>query len=255
MATVTSKDGTAISYDRVGSGPAVILVGGGLDDGAENAPLAAELSEWFTVINYARRGRGDSGDTQPHAVEREVEDIGALIDEAGGTAHLYAVSSGGMFALEAASAGLSVDRIGLFDVPYDTSDNANERFADYRRELHATLADGRRGDAVALFMRLAGSSEAEIDGARKSPFWPPLERIAHTLAYDAALYGPPPTARLAEITQPALVITGSPGSFFAPGADAIVANMPNAKRLVLDGQGHVADPKVVAPALRTFFGA
>lgn len=255
MPTVTSKDGTAISYDRHGSGPSVILVGGGLDDGSENAPLAVELAQWFTVFNYARRGRGESGDAQPFTVEREIDDIAALIGEAGGRAHLYGVSSGGMFALEAASAGLSVERIGLYDVPYDTTDGANARFEDYRRRLAATVAEGRRGDAVALFMRLAGSSEEEIDGARNSPFWPPLERIAHTLTYDAALYGPPPVARLATITQPTLVITGGAGTLFAPAADGIVASMPNAQRLVLEGQGHVADPKVVAPVLRRFFGA
>jgi pimeloyl-ACP methyl ester carboxylesterase len=216
MPTVTSRDGTVISFDRQGVGPSIILVGGGLDDGSENAPLVAELAQWFTVFNYARRGRGESTDTQPYHVEREIEDIAALIAEAGGTAHLYGVSSGGMFALEAAAAGLSVERIGLYDVPYGTTDGADERFEGYRRQLATTLADGRRGDAVALFMRLAGSSEVEIDGARNSLYWPPLERIAHTLAYDASLYGPRPVARLATITQPTLVITGVEGNFFAP---------------------------------------
>src|ERR1044072_1477763 len=108
MPRVTSKDGTPIAYDRLGSGPVVILVGGGLDDGSENAPLAAELAASFTVVNYSRRGRADSGDTQPYAVERELEDLEALIAEAGGSAHIYGVSSGAMFALEAAAAGLSI---------------------------------------------------------------------------------------------------------------------------------------------------
>jgi pimeloyl-ACP methyl ester carboxylesterase len=113
----SSKDGTDIAYERMGSGPAVILVGGGLDDGAENAPLAPELAEQFTVYNYARRGRGESGDTLPYAVAREIEDLDALIAEAGGSAHLYGVSSGGALALEAAAAGLAVDGIALYEVP------------------------------------------------------------------------------------------------------------------------------------------
>ena len=102
---VTSNDGTTIAYDRKGSGPAVVLVGGALDDGAENASLVPALAEHFTVYNYARRGRGASGFTEPYAVEREIEDLDALIAEAGGSAHLFGASSGGALALEAAAAG------------------------------------------------------------------------------------------------------------------------------------------------------
>jgi pimeloyl-ACP methyl ester carboxylesterase len=251
--SITSKDGTSIAYDRQGTGPAVILVGGGLDDGSENAPLAAELASRFTVVNYARRGRGESGDTAPYAVEREVEDIAALIAEAGGSAHLYGVSSGGMFALEAASAGLPVLRVGVYDVPYDTAAGAAERNQDYREQLGAALDEGRRGDAVELFMRLAGSSEDDIAGARSSPYWPGVETLAPTLAYDAALYGPPPTDRLAAITQPALVVTGETADFFEQAADAVAAALPNAERKVLRGQGHVAEPTVVAEVLELFF--
>src|ERR687892_2660347 len=118
MNHVISKDGTSIAYDRQGSGPPVILVGGGLDDGSENAPLVPELARWFTVYNYARRGRGDSGDTMPYALEREIEDLDALVAEAGGSAHLYGVSSGGALALEAAAAGTGADRVAVYEVPY-----------------------------------------------------------------------------------------------------------------------------------------
>jgi pimeloyl-ACP methyl ester carboxylesterase len=253
MNHVTSKDGTSIGYDRQGRGPAVILVGGGLDDGSENAPLAVELARHFTVYNYARRGRGDSGDTQPYAVEREIEDIEALIAEAGGSAHVYGVSSGGMFALEAAAAGLAIDKIGVYDVPYDTADNAPQRYRQYREQLGSALAEGRRGDAVELFMRLAGASEENIAGAKASPYWSGLEVLAHTLAYDAACYGKPPTARLARITQPTLVATGGGDDFFGPAADAVAASIPRAERRVFQGQGHVADPKAVAPVLVQFF--
>jgi pimeloyl-ACP methyl ester carboxylesterase len=265
VSRVRSKDGTSIAYDRVGSGPAVILVGGGLDDGAENAPLAAELAERFSVYNYARRGRGDSGDTLPYAVEREIEDVRALIAEAGGSAHLYGVSSGGALALEAAAAGVAVDRLAMYEVPYNVSDDWPPQWREYVEAVGAALADGRRGDALELFMRFAGSPEEAIAGARSAPVWPDLEAIAHTLAYDAACLGDgqPPTARLAKITRPTLVLTGDahpPGSAswvlaLDEAADAIAAAVPGGERRALAGQSHVADPKSVAPVLARFFGA
>lgn len=263
MGCVTSRDGTSIAYERRGRGPAVILVGGGLDDGSENAPLAAELAAHFTVHNYARRGRGDSGDTPPYAVEREIEDIEALIGEAGGSAHLYGVSSGGALALEAGAAGLAFDKLAVYEVPYNVADHWPERWRDYVVMLEAVLAEGRRGDALELFMRLAGSSEEEITGAKNSPMWPGLEPVAHTLPYDAACLGDgrPPSARLARITQPTLVATGDarlPGAadwvlVLDQAADAIVASIPQAERQVLEGQSHVADPKAVAPVRKRFF--
>jgi pimeloyl-ACP methyl ester carboxylesterase len=264
MSQVTSKDGTAIAYDRQGNGPAVVLVGGGLVDPAtgragrwENAPLAAELAARFTVYNHDRRGRADSGDTQPYAVERELEDLDALVAEAGGRAHLYGVSSGGALALEAAAAGLAVDRLGVYEVPYFVADDALQRWREYVEQLGSALGEGRRGDAVELFMRVAGATDEMVAGARSSPVWPGLEEVAHTLAYDAACIGDgrPPTARLATITRPVLVATGGGEGFFEQAADAIAAGVPKAERLTLEGQAHVADPKVVASVLERFFGA
>jgi pimeloyl-ACP methyl ester carboxylesterase len=249
---VTSRDGTSIAYDRQGAGPPVILVGGGLDDGSENAPLATELADRFTVYNYARRGRGESGDTSPYAVQRELEDLEALLGRAGGSAGVYGVSSGGMFALEAAATGLAIRRLAVYEVPYDTTAEAAQRNRAYREQLEALLARDRRGDAVELFMRLAGASDEDIAGARGSPHWPGLEKLAHTLAYDAACYGPPPVDRLATITRPTLVLTGGGAEFFELAADAVAAAMPSAERVVLEGQGHVADPKAVATALERF---
>jgi pimeloyl-ACP methyl ester carboxylesterase len=264
MERVISTDGTAIAFERMGAGPAVILVGGGLDDGSENAPLMSELAQRFTVFNYARRGRGESGDTPPYAVQREIEDLQALVAEAGGSAHLYGVSSGGMFALEAAMAGLAVDRIAVYDVPYDAAPDSGPVYDTYRDRLSAALSDGRRDDAVDLFMRLAGSSDEDIRELRTSPYWPGLEALSHTLAYDAACYGPPPIARLRAITQPTLVLTGGivdpnmgelqPG-FFDAAADILAATIPNANRQIVAGQSHVADPTVVAPMLIRFFAA
>jgi pimeloyl-ACP methyl ester carboxylesterase len=267
MDRVTSRDGTSIAYERQGDGPAVVLVGGGLDDGSENAPLVPELARWFTVYNYARRGRGDSGDTMPYALEREIEDLDALVAEAGGSAHLYGVSSGGALALEAAAAGTGADRVAVYEVPYCLGGDMLRRARDYVERLGPLLAEGRRGDALELFMRFAGSSEEDVAGARSSPWWPGLEATAHTLAYDAACMGDyrPPTARLASIRQPVLVATGGvspdaqlgmgglPPDFFEQAGDAIAASVPRADRTTFQGQGHVADPKAVAPVLARFF--
>jgi hypothetical protein len=263
MSRVRSKDGTSIAYERTGRGPAVILVTGGLDDGSENAPLAAELAENFTVFNYARRGRGESGDTRPYAVEREIEDIDALIAEAGGSAHLYGVSSGGALVLEAAAGGSAADRLAVYEVPWSMATDWPARWREYTNGLENLLAEGRRGDAVALFMRLADISEESIAGARSSPIWPGLEAVAHTLAYDAACLGDgqPPTARLARIKQPVLVATGGdhePGAAswiraLDGAADAIAASLPDAERRTLAGQSHVVDAKAFAPVLVRFF--
>jgi pimeloyl-ACP methyl ester carboxylesterase len=258
---VTSKDGTPIAYDREGSGPAVILVGGGLDDGSENAPLVPELAERFTVYNYARRGRGGSGDTQPYALAREIEDLEALITEAGGSAHLYGVSSGGGLVLEAAAAGVAAQRIGVYEVPYCTSDETLRRAREFVALLGPAIEEGRRGDALAAFMRFAGSSEEDIEAGRGHPMWAASEALAHTMVYDTACMAGyrPPTDRLATITQPTLVATGrardpQPPDFFGAAADAIVASVPHPERVVLEGQPHVADPKAVAAMLRRFFG-
>jgi pimeloyl-ACP methyl ester carboxylesterase len=264
MDRVTSKDGTPIAYERSGGGPAVILVGGAFVDRQENAPLAAELAARFTVYNYDRRGRGDSGDTLPYALERELEDLDALVAVAGGSAHLYGVSSGGALVLEAAAAGTAADRLAVYEVPYNMADDGRQRHQEYVEQLEGFLAEGRRGDAAALFMRLAGASEEMVADAKASPMWPGLEAIAPTLAYDAACMGDnqPPAARFAKITQPTLVATGggSPdsfvaggGDFFAKAADAIAASIPHAERLTLAGQTHMVDPKALAPVLERFF--
>ncbi|WP_344448469.1 alpha/beta hydrolase [Acrocarpospora macrocephala] len=252
---VVSRDGTSIAYDTVGGGPVVILVGGGLDDGAENAPLAAALAGRFTVVNYSRRGRGSSGDTLPYAPEREIEDLAALIAAAGGPAHLFGASSGGALALEAAAAGLPIGAIVLYEVPYIVGDGV-PAWREYVARLTAVLAEGRRDEALRMFMRLAGSSEQDIAGAAASPLWPGLLELAHTLGYDAACLGdgPPPAARLATITRPVLVTTGAHAPpFFVEAADAVAACVPGAERGTVDVPGHVPDPAVLAPVLARFF--
>jgi pimeloyl-ACP methyl ester carboxylesterase len=233
---------------------------------ARRTPLATELAERFTVYNYDRRGRGQSGDTLPYAVDREIEDLQALIADAGGSAHLYGVSSGGALVLEAAAAGIAADRLAVYEVPYDLAEDGPRRQREYVERLEGLLTEGRRGEAAELFMRLAGATEEMIAGARNSPVWPGLEALAPTLAYDAACMGDgrPPTERLAGITRPTLVATGgaSPesfvgggGDFFARAADAIAASIPQAERQTIEGQTHMVDPKVLAPVLERFFQA
>jgi hypothetical protein len=261
---VTSRDGTSIAYERRGSGPAVVLVGGGLDDGSENAALVPGLARHFTVYNYARRGRGESGDTAPYALAREIEDLAALVEEAGGSAHVFGASSGGALVLEAAAAGLAVDRIAVYEVPYMSDPAMAGHWAAYVDELTALLADDRRSDAVELFMRLAGSSSEDTQAARESPFWPGLTALAPTLVHDAACLGDglPPVDRLARVTQPTLVATGGVPDqhmgglrpdFFDTAADAVAAALPNAERRVVAGQSHVAEPTVFAAVLERFF--
>ena len=264
MERVTSNDGTPIAYERTGSGPSVILIGGGLDDGSENAPLVPLLAERFTVINYARRGRGESGDTAPYAVAREIEDLEALIDETGGRAHLYGVSTGGALVLEAAVAGIAADRLAVYEVPFNMADDWPPRWTAYVEQLDEVLAAGRRNDALELFLKVTGASDEDIAGARNSPFWSGSEALAHTLAYDAACLGDgrPPVTRLARITQPTLVATGAGSQAVGaaewmlaldPAADAIASSIPNAERQVFEGQSHLADPEVVASVLARFF--
>jgi pimeloyl-ACP methyl ester carboxylesterase len=166
VAVLCSHD-ELLEYERIGSGPAVVLVGGAFVDRSENVPLAAELAESFTVYNYDRRGRGDSGDTLPYAVVREIEDIQALIDVAGGLAHLYGISSGGVLALEAAAAGTAIDKLAVYEVPYDMADDAPQRQREYVEQLEALLAEGRRGDAAELFMRACGLVRGDDRGGQE----------------------------------------------------------------------------------------
>ena len=261
---MTSAEGTRLAVTCEGEGPAVVLVGGGLDDGAENAPLATALSRWFTVYNYSRRGRGGSGDIQPYAVAQEIEDLAGVIALAGGTACVHGVSSGGALALRAAAAGVPIARLSVYEVPYPVGDDAVAMWREYVDHLKAALTRGDQAGALRLFMRLAGAGEDDIAAAATSSAWPGLLAIAHTLAYDAACLGDgePPAAELARVTQPTLVATGAvpdphmaglPPGFFDTAADVIAATVPNATRKVVKGQSHVAAPATMALVLKEFF--
>jgi pimeloyl-ACP methyl ester carboxylesterase len=258
MNTVTSKDGTTIAFDRLGDGPPVILVCGASTDRTANAQLAALLAEHFTVYNYDRRGRGDSGDTTPYAVEREVEDLDALIDAAGGSAFVWGTSSGGGLALEAAASGLAISKLALWEVPYSL-DESRRPPADLVERYDEMIADGRRGDAVEYFMaKVVGLPPEFVAFARTQPFWQAQEALAHTLAYDATIMGDYslPTERAAAVTVPTLVIAGKESfPFMRETARALANTIPDGQHRTLEGQEHNVDPAVLAPVLVEFFEA
>lgn len=258
MEKVTSRDGTSIAFERTGDGPPVILVGGGSTDRTDNAPLAEFLAPHLTVFNYDRRGRGDSGDTPPYAVEREVEDIDVLITEAGGSAFVYGTSSGAALALEAAAGGLPITKLALWEPPF-ILDESRRPPADQVERYNDFVAAGRRGDAVEYFMsKVVGMPPEFIAEARTQPWWAATEALAHTLAYDATIMGDYslPTRRAASIKIPTLVIAGgSDFPWMRETAQALADALPDGQTRPLEGQGHDVDPAVLAPALVEFFEA
>jgi hypothetical protein len=257
MSTVTSADGTTIAVTRAGRGPALVLVDGAMcyRGAGPLAALADQLTDHFTVYTYDRRGRGESGDTPPYAVEREIEDLGALIDHAGGSAYGYGISSGAALLLRSAVARtgrgpLPWHRLALYDPPFTGPKEA------YRRQLGDLLAAGRRGDAVTLFMTTVGVPAPAIDGMRASPGWPRFEAIAPTLAYDDAVLGDGsvPTGDAAQVKVPTLVLDGEaspPG--LRTAAAALAGAIPDAQHRTLPAQTHDVDPQSLAPHLLEFF--
>jgi len=280
MKKVTSKDGTTIAFDQLGQGPAAILVNGALGTRSHAAPdsLAGILSKQFKVIDYDRRGRGDSSDTPPYAVQREIEDIEALIDDAGGSAFLFGNSSGAILALEAARALPSkVKKLAMYEPPFIIDDSRPPLPKDYVEQLNAATAAGRPGEAVEIFMTKALLIPPEFvakmrnapmnqtfgdETGAKPPEWVDMETVAHTLAYDGLIVkdflagNPLPPKRWASFTAPALVIVGGNSEpFFHDGAQALVEDMPNTRRRILEGQDHAVSPAALAPVLIDFFQA
>ncbi len=259
MNKVISKDGTEIAYEKSGSGPALLLVDGALcyRSFGPMRDLAKLLSPHFTVYTYDRRGRGESSNSKPYAVEREVEDIDALIREAGGSAFVFGTSSGGSLALEAAARlGEKVRKLAIYEAPYNFDSAARQEWKQYRQQLNEALADGRRGDAVVLFMNLVGTPAEMVAGMRNSPAWPMFEAVAPTLAYDAAVLGDDrsvPVLRAAQVVSPSLVMNGTVIPSMLDTATRITEAMPNARHITLDGQPHDVDLNVLAPLLIEFF--
>ena len=259
---VTSRDGTPIAFDRLGDGPPVIVVCGAMCDRALMRPTAEELAKHFTVFNYDRRGRGDSRDTTPYAVEREIEDIGALVAEAGGTVSVYGHSSGAGLVLHAAAHGLPIAKIVLHDPPFapDGDEEARRSSQEYGENLKAMLSEDRRGDAVELFMTTVGMPQEMVEGMRHTPRWAEFEAMAPTLGYDSEVMGDIgsdgtiPVEKAGRVTVPALVLTG--GADYPWMTDVgrrLAYAMPNGQHRVLEGQEHAVPPEVLVPVLDEFF--
>jgi pimeloyl-ACP methyl ester carboxylesterase len=254
MEKVISKDGTAIAYEKIGRGPALILVGGALNDRnapAAGMPLAKHLANNFTVYSYDRRGRGDSGDTPPYAIHREVEDIAALIEKIGEASYIYGMSSGGALVLHAAASGLALKKLALYEPPFV----GGEQGEAYIAQQMKLKKENRRGDAVKLFMKIVGVPSFFIMVMRLTPMWSQLKKLAPTLLYDAVIMGDgniPSSQLLAKVTIPTLVMTGTDARMVTAGrtlADAL----PDAHQKVLKGQTHNIQAAALAPELITFF--
>lgn len=260
--TVTSEDGTKIAYDKSGKGPAVILISGALVNRSAHAGLAKVLSTDFTVYNFDRRGRGDSGDTKPYSVAREVEDIEALIENAGGSAYVYGISSGACLALEAAAAlGNKVEKLAVYEAPYDESEGASEKWAAYHDQLNELVAADRRDAAVEYHMKFVGVPDSVITAMKASPDWSGMKVLAPTILYDIAVVGVDrsvPVDRAATITATTLVMDGGASleimPFMRASADKIASTVPNAGRHTIEGQGHNVADDVVGKVLKDFFG-
>ena len=260
MPTVTSADGTTIGYEHTGSGPALVLVDGAMCYRAAGPmrPLAEALKDTFTVYAYDRRGRGESSDTAPYAVAREVEDLRAVIEAAGGEAYVHGLSSGAALALAATAAGAGITRLSLYEPPFMAEVDDPARTKEYTERLTELLGAGRDGDAVALFMTTVGIPAQVIAGMRGQPGWAVLEAIAPTLAYDdrALGDGTVPRALAPRIGVPVLVLAGSASPpNLQRSAQATAEAFPTAGYRTLDGQTHDAAPEALAPVLAEFFGA
>jgi pimeloyl-ACP methyl ester carboxylesterase len=254
---VTSSDGTQIAFEKVGRGPALIVVSGALSHRAllrDNA-LAPQLAEHFTVYTYDRRGRGESTDVKPYAVQREIEDLDALIEHAGGSAYLYGVSSGAALAMQAAATlgPAKVTRLALYEPPYGQQPAA---FAKQKQGVKKRVETGKPGDAAEFFLTAIGTPREGLEGMKQSPDWDAIAKMDFTLAYDFEVLGdgaiPTDTARA--IRVPTLVMNGDQSMpFMQSTADALAKQLRDAKRKTLAGQTHQAQGEVVAPVLIEFF--
>jgi pimeloyl-ACP methyl ester carboxylesterase len=263
MNTVRSKDGTKIAYETKGSGPALILVDGAMGYRALgfSQPLVELLAPHFTVYTYDRRGRGQSTNSKPFAIEREVEDIEALINQAGGSAFVYGISSGACLALEAAAQlGGKIKKLALYEPPYNSDPAALPAWKEYRTRLAELIATDRRSDAVALFMQFVGTPPDMVKGMRQSPMWAMFEAVAPTLPYDAAEMGEDrsvPVDKAAKVKASTLVMDGGANLTMLPfmhiSATRLAQAIPHAQQRTLEGQIHDVKADVLAPVLVEFF--
>jgi pimeloyl-ACP methyl ester carboxylesterase len=264
MASVTSADGTRIAYDVVGEGPPLVLTAGATQYRAidETTPKLQALlaGSGFTVINYDRRGRGESRDTLPYAPEREFEDLEALVAAVGGEAAVFGMSSGAILAVEAAASGVAMSSLVMYEPPCLLDHDGPEPIDDYIETLDGFVAAGKPGDAMAYFLEVVAEMPTEaIEQFRASPAWAAFEAVGHTIAYDARVMDPfakgepIPPGRWDTATQPTLVIAGGDSPAWMQSAAAkVAAALPSGRVRTLPGQTHEFDPAVLAPAMLEF---
>jgi pimeloyl-ACP methyl ester carboxylesterase len=259
MKKVSSKDGTIITYNQSGNGYPVILVDGALCSHVIGPmpKLAALLAAHFTVINYDRRGRYNSGDTQPYAVEREIEDLDALIHLVGGEACVFGISSGAALALQAAAKGLRIKKLALYEPPFANLGNGPGAPVNAKEQLDSMIASNRRGDAVKFFLKdMVGVPAFVVGMMRLFPVWSKLKAVANTLPYDVAIMGDFsfPDKIAASVKTPALVAGGGKSTAkLVQAVEKLGTVLPNSKTVILQGQNHNVAVKILAPVLIDFF--
>jgi pimeloyl-ACP methyl ester carboxylesterase len=255
METVTSADGTTIAYDRTGEGPALIVSVGAFCTRHSFVPPAG-LTRRFTVVTYDRRGRGDSGDTDPFAPEREYEDLAAVAAVTGTEPpFLFGHSSGAAIALRAAARGLHAAGIAAYEAPF-TNDEAPPPPPAAAARIRELIAAGRERDAVIFWMTdVVHMPEEATARLTDAPWVADLEPLARTLPYDIAVTaGGVPADELAKIDIPVLIMGGgnSPAWFKRSVAEQTAA-LPRSRQRTLSGYDHNAPPEVLAPILAEFF--
>ncbi|MBW5447142.1 alpha/beta fold hydrolase [Cohnella sp. CFH 77786] len=263
MNKVISKDGTPIVFDKKGNGPIVILVDGAGGNRAfgPNVTLAPLLAEKHTVITYDRRGRGESGDTRPYDLSREIDDIEALIQHTGESAFVYGISSGGALALEAASRLPAIRKLAIYEVPFIVDNSRAPLPPDYLAKLAELVDSGQRGAALKHFMKTGVGLPAILVAMMPlMPGWSKMKSIAHTLIQDTTFMvdlqkgNPLPADRWSSVTMPALILDGGKSPLWVRNAAKSLANiLPNAAYQTLEGQTHIVKPAALAPVLMNFF--
>lgn len=264
MNTLISKDGTIISYEKIGTGPSLILVSSAAADHKDAEQLAVQLANHFTVFNYDRRGRGQSTDSSKYAVEREVEDIDALINEAGGNSFLFGSSSGAVLALEAANKlGDKVTKLFMYEPPFIIDQSRPRVPANYVQHLNNLIGEGKRNEAVEYYMIEAlGIPSEYLEYMKADPSWNSMEGMAHTLAYDGMIMGetqsgkPLPGDRWKVNIPTAIMVGENSEHYFHAAAKSLVELLPLAKYQTLSGQDHsavVMAPNVLSNEMVNFY--
>ncbi|WET76175.1 alpha/beta hydrolase [Amycolatopsis sp. QT-25] len=259
LATVASADGTLIAVERAGDGPPVVVISGGLNQRIMFTQLVDLLSTKFTVFNYDRRGRGDSGDGDPdeYTIDHEVDDLAAVLAAIGEPANVFGNCTGGIIAMHAAARGFPMEKLALYEPPYSVGGTKPVVAPDYLPRLKALIAAGRREEAIVMFQKEAvGNGDDFVEKIRNHPVWPLIEGLAHTLVYERVIVGDGsiPADVVRKVDRPTLLIEGGESPEWQRNAcSELVGLLPRVEHLVLDGQGHMFPQHTGAPLLERFF--